>query len=240
MEHHGHFGAPETDMFVPAARPDSDQRKTAPTMTHDPGRIRILSVDDHPLLRAGIAGLIADEADMVLVGEAENGRQAIEQFERYRPDVTLMDLQMPEMNGLDALEAIRARSPEARIIVLTTYPGDAQVMRAIKAGAYGYLMKSTLRKELLSTIRAVHAGKRALSPELTYGVVEHVGSEPLSPTEVRVLRLIADGNSNKDIAAELALTEEAVKGQVRSILSKLGANDRTHAAVLALKRGIIS
>jgi DNA-binding NarL/FixJ family response regulator len=151
-----------------------------------------------------------------------------------------MDLQMPEMDGLDALETIRQRHPDARIVVLTTYPGDAQVLRAIKAGACGYLLKSTLRKELLSTIRSVHAGKKALSPEVTYDVVEHVGNEPLSPTEVRVLRMIADGTSNKDVAAQLGITEEAVKGQVRNILSKLGARDRTHAAVLAMKRGIIT
>ena len=209
-------------------------------MSSDTGHIRILTVDDHPLLRAGIAGLIADEPDMRLVAEAENGRHAIELFDRHRPDVTLMDLQMPEMDGLDALETIRQRHPDARIVVLTTYPGDAQVLRAIKAGACGYLLKSTLRKELLSTIRSVHAGKRALSPEITYEVVEHVGNEPLSPTEVRVLRMIADGNSNKDVAAQLGITEEAVKGQVRNILSKLGARDRTHAAVLAMKRGIIT
>jgi DNA-binding NarL/FixJ family response regulator len=209
-------------------------------MSSDTGHIRILTVDDHPLLRAGIAGLIADEPDMRLVAEAENGRHAIELFDRHRPDVTLMDLQMPEMDGLDALETIRQRHPDARIVVLTTYPGDAQVLRAIKAGACGYLLKSTLRKELLSTIRSVHAGKRALSPEVTYDVVEHVGNEPLSPTEVRVLRMIADGNSNKDVAAQLGITEEAVKGQVRNILSKLGARDRTHAAVLAMKRGIIT
>jgi DNA-binding NarL/FixJ family response regulator len=209
-------------------------------MSRDTGHIRILTVDDHPLLRAGIAGLIADEPDMQLVAEAENGRDAIEQFDRHRPDVTLMDLQMPEMDGFDALEAIRQRHPNARIVVLTTYPGDAQVLRAIKAGACGYLLKSTLRKELLSTIRAVHSGKKALSPEVTYEVVEHVGNESLSPTEVRVLRLVADGNSNKDVAEQLGITEEAVKGQVRSILSKLGARDRTHAAVLAIKRGIIT
>jgi DNA-binding NarL/FixJ family response regulator len=209
-------------------------------MSRDTGHIRILTVDDHPLLRAGIAGLIADEPDMRLVAEAENGRHAVELFDRHRPDVTLMDLQMPEMDGLDAIETIRQRHPDARIVVLTTYPGDAQVLRAIKAGACGYLLKSTLRKELLSTIRAVHAGKRALSPEVTYEVVEHVGNEPLSPTEVRALRLIADGNSNKDVAAQLGITEEAVKGQVRNILSKLGARDRTHAAVLAMKRGIIT
>jgi DNA-binding NarL/FixJ family response regulator len=203
-------------------------------------QIRILAVDDHPLLRAGIAGLISDEPDMVLVAEAENGRDAIEQFSRHHPDVTLMDLQMPEMDGLDALEVIRGRDPAARIVVLTTYPGDAQVLRALKAGAFGYLLKSTLRKELLSTIRAVHAGRRALSAEVTYEVAEHVDKDPLSPMEVRVLRMIADGNSNKDIAAHLNVTEEAVKGQVRNILTKLGAIDRTHAAVLGIKRGIIS
>jgi DNA-binding NarL/FixJ family response regulator len=196
-----------------------------------------LTVDDHPLLRAGIAGLISDEPDMVLVAEAENGRDAIEQFTRHRPDVTLMDLQM---DGLDALESIRSTHPDARIVVLTTYPGDAQVLRALKAGACGYLLKSTLRKELLSTIRAVHTGRKALSAEVTYEVAEHVDQEPLSPMEVRVLTMIADGNSNKDIAADLKVTEEAVKGQVRNILSKLGANDRTHAAVLGIKRGIIA
>jgi DNA-binding NarL/FixJ family response regulator len=204
------------------------------------GQIRILTVDDHPLLRAGIAGLIADEGDMILVAEAENGRQAVEQFLQHRPDVTLMDLQMPEMDGLDALEAIRARDTEARVIVLTTYPGDAQVVRALKAGASGYLLKSTLRKELLSTIRSVHAGRKALSPEVTYQVAEHLGEEPLSPMEIRVLQMIADGNGNREIAAKLGVTEEAVKGQVRNILAKLRANDRTHAAVLGLKRGIIS
>jgi len=209
-------------------------------VSRDATQIRILAVDDHPLLRAGVAGLIADEPDMLLVAEAGNGREGLDLFCQHRPDVTLMDLQMPEMNGLDAIEAIRAQAPDARIIVLTTYPGDVQVMRALKAGACGYLLKSTLRKELLSTIRAVHDGRKALSPEVTYEVAEHVADAPLSPMEVRVLQLIADGNSNKDIAGKLTITEEAVKGQVRNILSKLAANDRTHAAVLGLKRGIIS
>lgn len=209
-------------------------------MTQGGGQIRILAVDDHPLLRAGIAGLIGDEPDMLLVAEAENGRDALDLFRKHRPDVTLMDLQMPDMDGFEAIEAIRAQAPDAHIIVLTTYPGDAQVMRALKAGASGYLLKSTLRKELLSTIRAVHAGRKALSPEVTYEVAEHIGEAPLSPMEVRVLQMVADGNSNKDIAATLTVTEEAVKGQVRNILSKLGASDRTHAAVLGLKRGIIS
>jgi DNA-binding NarL/FixJ family response regulator len=203
-------------------------------------QIRILTVDDHPLLRAGIAGLISDEPDMVLVAEAENGRDAIEKFTRHRPDVTLMDLQMPEMDGLDALETIRGTDPDARIVVLTTYAGDAQVLRALKAGACGYLLKSTLRKDLLSTIRAVHAGRKVLSAEVTYEVAENLDKDPLSPMEKRVLRMIGDGNSNRDIAAQLKITEEAVKGQVRKILAKLGANDRTQAAVLGMKRGIIS
>ena len=209
-------------------------------MSGHSSQIRILTVDDHPLLRAGIAGLIADEPDMILVAEAENGRDAVEQFARHRPDVTLMDLQMPDMDGFEALQAIRARAPDARVVILTTYPGDAQVVRALKAGACGYLLKSALRKELLSTIRAVHAGKRTLSPEVTYEVAEHIGDDQLSPMEVRVLRLIADGNSNKDIATTLNVSEEAVKGQVRNVLAKLGARDRTHAAVLAIKRGIIT
>ena len=196
-------------------------------MSPDTGHIRVLTVDDHPLLRAGIAGLIADEPDMRLVAEAENGRHAVELFDRHRPDVTLMDLQMPEMDGFDALETIRQRHPDARIVVLTTYPGDAQVLRAIKAGACGYLLKSTLRKELLSTIRSVHAGKRTLSPDVTYDVVEDVGNEPLSPTELRVLRMIADGNSNKDVAAQLGITEEAVKSQVRNSQSSEPGTART-------------
>jgi DNA-binding NarL/FixJ family response regulator len=203
-------------------------------------QIRILTVDDHPLLRAGIAGLISDEPDMILVAEAENGRDAIEKFAQHHPDITLMDLQMPDMDGLDALETIRGTDPDARIVMLTTYPGDAQVLRALKAGACGYLLKSALRKELLSTIRTVHAGRRALSAEVTYQVAEHVGKDQLSPMEVRVLSMIAEGNSNKDIAAALNITEESVKGQVRNILEKLGANDRTQAAILGIKRGIIS
>ena len=201
--------------------------------------IRILTVDDHPMLREGIAGLIADEPDMTLVAEAANGREAIEQFRSHRPDITLMDLQMPEMNGLDALIAIRGEFPEARIIVLTTYAGDVQVLRALKAGVRAYLLKSSLREELLGTIRAVHAGKKTVSPEVSFELAEHAAEDALTPAEVRVLSLIAEGNSNKDIATKLSVTEDAVKGQVRSILSKLGANDRTHAAMIGLKRGII-
>ena len=209
-------------------------------MNEDSKRIRILAVDDHPILRQGIAGLIADESDMTLVAEAANGREAIQQFRAHHPDVTLMDLQMPEMNGLDAMIAIRGEFPDARIIVLTTYTGDVQARRAIQAGARAYLLKNSLHKELLDTIRAVHAGRKNLSPEVSFQLAEHVAEEALSPAEVRVLSLIAEGNTNKEIAAVLSLTEDAVKGQVRNILSKLGANDRTQAVTMALKRGIIN
>jgi len=208
-------------------------------MNEDPKRIRILAVDDHPILRQGIVGLIADESDMTLVAEAANGREAIQQFRTHRPDVTLMDLQMPEMNGLDAMIAIRGEFPNARIIVLTTYTGDVQATRALKAGARAYLLKNSLHKELLDTIRAVHAGRKTLSPEVSFELAEHSAEELLSAAEVRVLRLIAEGNSNKEIAALLSVTEDSVKGQVRNILSKLGANDRTHAVTIGIKRGII-
>jgi DNA-binding NarL/FixJ family response regulator len=208
-------------------------------MSADPSPIRILAVDDHVLLRDGIAALVAGQSDMSLVGQASNGREAIQQFRTHRPDVTLMDLQMPEMNGLDATIAIRGEFPEARIIVLTTYTGDVQVLRALKAGARAYLLKNLLHKELLETIRAVHAGKKTVSPEVSFQLAEHATDDALTPAEVRVLRLIAEGNANKQIAAQLSVSEETVKGQVRNILSKLGANDRTHAAMIGLKRGII-
>ena len=201
--------------------------------------IRILAVDDHPLTRQGIAAVVSVEADMKLVAEAANGREAIQQFRTHHPDVTLMDLQMPEMSGLDAIRAIVAEFPEARIIVLTTYAGDVQVLRALKAGARGYLLKETLHRELLETIRAVHAGKKALSPEVSFDLAEHVSDDPLTPGEIRVLRLIADGKANKEIAARLSLSEETVKWHVRNILSKLGVTDRTQAAMVGLKRGII-
>ena len=201
--------------------------------------IRILAVDDHPVFRQGIAGLIEGQADMTLVGEASNGREAIQQFRAQRPDVTLMDLQMPEMSGLDATIAIRNEFPEARIVVLTTYTGDIQVLRALKAGAQGYLLKNLLHKELLETIRAVHAGKKALSPEASQEIASHATDDALTPAEVAVLRLIAAGNTNKQIADQLAITEETVKSRVKNILSKLGANDRTHAAMIGLKRGLI-
>ena len=201
--------------------------------------IRILAVDDHPIVRQGIVGLVGTQPDMALVGEASNGRDAIQQFRALRPDVTLMDLQMPQMNGLDALIAIRTEFPDARFIVLTTYAGDAQILRALKAGAQAYLLKNTLHKELLGTIRAVHAGKKALSPEASYEIAEHAADDALTPAEIAVLRLIAAGNANKQIADQLSITEETVKSRIKCILSKLGANDRTHAATIGLKRGII-
>jgi DNA-binding NarL/FixJ family response regulator len=201
--------------------------------------IRILSVDDHPLFRNGIAALLATQPDMCLVAEASNGREAVQQFRAHRPDITLMDVQMPVMNGLDALMAIRGEFPEARVIMLTTYSGDVQVMRSMQVGARGYLLKSLLDKELLGTIRAVHAGKKALSTEASYELAEHATDEALTPAEVQVLRLIAAGNANKQIAAQLSVTEETVKGRVKNILSKLGANDRTHAAMIGVRRGII-
>jgi DNA-binding NarL/FixJ family response regulator len=208
-------------------------------MSANTASIRILAVDDHPVFRQGIAGLIADQADMTSVGEASNGREAIQQFRSHRPDITLMDLKMPELNGLDATIAIRNEFQQARIIVLTTYAGDIQVLRALKAGAQGYLLKNLLHKELLETIRAIHSGKKTISPEASYALAEHATDDALTPAEVRVLRLIAEGNANKEIAAQLRISEETVKGQVRNILCKLGANDRTHAAMIGLKRGII-
>jgi DNA-binding NarL/FixJ family response regulator len=201
--------------------------------------IRILAVDDHALVRKGIAAILASQPDMSVVAEASNGREAVELFRSQRPDVTLMDLQMPEMNGLDAMIAIRAEFPDARIIMLTTYAGDVQVLRAMKVGARGYLLKTLLDKELLETIRAVHAGKKVLSAEASYELAEHVSSDALTPAEVDVLRLIAAGHANKQIAQQLSITEDSVKGRVKNILSKLGATDRTHAAMIGVRRGII-
>ena len=208
-------------------------------MSGEGSAIRILVVDDHPVVRQGVAGLVGGQPDMSIVGQASNGREAIQQFRAHHPDVVLMDLQMPEMNGLDALMAIRDEAPEARIIMLTTYAGDVQVLRAIKAGARGYLLKSALHRELLETIRAVHAGKKSLSAEASYELAEHSTDDAVTPAEVRVLRLIAEGNANKEIAEQLLVSEETIKGQVRNILSKLGAKDRTHAVMIGLKRGII-
>src|SRR6266478_2452986 len=208
-------------------------------MRVDPSTIRILSVDDHPLLREGVAALVASQSDMKLVAEASTGREALEQFRKHRPDLTLMDLEMPDMNGIEAMIAICAEFPEARIIVLTTYQGDVQVLRALKAGARAYLLKGLLRKELLDTIRLVHAGQKRILPEVASELAEHATDDALSVREIEVLRLISGGNANKEIAAQLSITEETVKGHVKNILAKLGANDRTHAVTIGLKRGII-
>ena len=208
-------------------------------MSTDPSPIRVLAVDDHQLIRVGIATLLLPEPDMKLVAEASNGREAVVKFRECRPDVTLMDLQMPEMNGFDAIIAIRDEFPEARIVVLTTYAGDVQAVRAMKAGAQGYLLKNLLHKELLQTIRSVHAGRKAMAPDVAARLAEHTGEEVLTPKEIEVLRLIATGNANKEIAAQLSVTEETVKSRVKNILEKLGANDRTHAVSIGLKRGII-
>jgi len=201
--------------------------------------IRILVVDDHPVVRQGTAVLIGSQSDMALVAEASNGREAIQQFRKHRPDITLMDLQMPEMNGLDALVAIRGEFADAKIIVLTTYTGDVQILRALKSGAQGYLLKNTFHKELVDAIRAVHSGKKTLSAEASYELAEHSTDDALTPAEISVLKLIAAGNANKQIADQLSITEDTVKWRVKNILSKLGAHDRTHAAMIGLKRGII-
>ena len=203
------------------------------------GTIRILTVDDHPLLREGIAAVLEAEPDMLLVAEASDGGEAIEQFRKHRPDITLMDLQMPLMSGTDAIVEIRKEFPGARIIVLTTYGGDAQAVRAFSAGAFGYLLKSMLRKELVETIRTVHGGKKRIPPEIAVEMAEHHSDDSLTEREIEVLREVAAGNANKVIADHLFISEETVKAHMRSILSKLGANDRTHAVTIALKRGII-
>ena len=205
----------------------------------DRSPIRILVVDDHQLIRVGISTLILPESDMKVVGEASNGLEAIGKYRECHPDVTLMDLQMPEMSGFDATVAIRNEFPDARIIVLTTYTGDVQAQRAMKAGAQAYLLKNLLHKELLQTIRVVYAGRKAMAVEVAAQVAEHTGEEGLTPKEIDVLRLIAAGNANKQIAVQLSVTEETVKSRVKNILDKLGANDRTHAVTIGLKRGII-
>lgn len=201
--------------------------------------IRVLAVDDHAIVRDGIARLIGTQSDMALVGEACDGREAVEGFRMHRPDITLMDLQMPNMCGIDAVIAIRGEFPEARIVVLTTYAGDVQVKRALQAGAQGYLLKGLLRKELLETIRAVHGGQKRLTAEIAAEIAEHAMDSTLTPREISVLKLIAGGNANKEIAAQLHISEESAKGYVKNILAKLGANDRTHAVTIGLKRGII-
>ena len=208
-------------------------------MSCDPSPIRVLTVDDHAVLRKGIAALVNGESDMKLVAEASDGQEAIDKFRLHQPDVTLMDLQMPTLNGIEAIIGIRSEFPNARIIVLTTYTGDVQVSRALKAGARGYILKGHVRRELLDTIRAVHAGQKRIPPEVAAELAEHAAAEELSPREIDVLRLIATGNANKEIAAQLSISEETVKSHVANLLAKLAANDRTHAVTLALKRGII-
>ena len=209
-------------------------------MNISPETIRILSADDHPLLREGVGALISSQRDMRLVAEACNGREAIEQFRSHRPDVTLMDLQMPEMNGMDALITIRSEFPDARIIVLTAYAGDALCMRAMKAGAQAYILKDNGRKDLLDTIRTVCAGKKFIHAEVAAELASHATDDALSEREIDILSLIAAGNSNKLVADRLKIVEDTVKGHVKSILAKLGANDRTHAVTVGLKRGIIA
>jgi DNA-binding NarL/FixJ family response regulator len=201
--------------------------------------IGVLSVDDHPLLREGIAALVNAESDMKLVAEAANGQEAIEKFRLHRPDVTLMDLQMPALNGIEAIIGIRSEFPNARIIVLTTYAGDVQVVRALKAGARGYVLKGDVCRALLDTIRAVHAGQKRLPAEVAAEVADHAADDELSSREIEVLRLVAAGNANKQIAGRLGIAEDTVKSHISNILAKLGANDRTHAVTTALKRGII-
>lgn len=211
-------------------------------MTQDsvsPSVITVLAVDDHPLLLDGIGVALADQPDIKLVAEATDGHAAIEQFRKHQPDVTLMDLQMPKMGGLEALRSILTEWPEARIVVLTTYRGDAQVLSALKSGARGFILKGMLRKELRETIRAVYAGRRVMPPELAFELAQHAGEEALSPREMQVLKELARGNANREIAAILNVTEGTVKAHMKSIIAKLDAKDRTHAVLIALKRGIL-
>ena len=209
-------------------------------MTLDRETITVLIVDDHPLLREGVAAVLEGEADIAVVGEAKDGVEAIEQFDRLRPDVVLMDLQMPDMDGVEAIGVIRDKSPDARIIVLTTYAGDVRALRALKAGATGYLLKSSLRRELIDTIRAVHGGKRYLHPQVAHDIAVNAIGEPLSDREIDVLRCVSTGHANKEIARVLSLSEDTVKGHMRSIFSKLDVTDRTQAVTVAHRRGIIA
>jgi DNA-binding NarL/FixJ family response regulator len=202
-------------------------------------KIRVLLVDDHPLLREGVAAVIAGENDMEMIAEAVDGNEAIELFRKHRPDVTLMDLQMPGLGGVDTILAIRAEFPNARFVVLTTYQGDVQALRALKAGAAGYLLKTMLRKDLLDTIRVVHSGRRRIPSEIATELADHVGEDALTEREVSVLKLVASGNSNKLIGDQLDVSEATIKMHMKNILQKLGANDRTHAVTIAMRRGFL-
>jgi len=204
-----------------------------------PTRIRILCVDDHPLMREGIAAVIRNETDMQLVGEAASGREAIQAFREHRPDITLMDLRLPDIGGIDTMVAIRTEFPNARVIMLTTFEGDAEIHRALEAGALGYMLKSMPRKQLLDMIRKVNTGKKQIPPEVAAQLAEHFGSDALSKREIEVLEKIAGGNRNSDIAAMLFISEETVKGHIKHIMEKLGAGDRTEAVAIAIRRGII-
>jgi DNA-binding NarL/FixJ family response regulator len=201
--------------------------------------IRIFSIDDHPLMREGIAAIISNEPDMLLVAEASNGREAIQGFRDHRPDITLMDLRLPDISGIDAMVTIRTEFPDARIIMLTTFEGDVEIRRALQAGAVGYMLKTMPRRQLVDMIRRVHAGKKHIPPEIAAHLAEHMGDECLSKREVDVLQKIAGGNRNGDIAALLFISEETVKGHVKHIMEKLGASDRTEAVAIGIRRGII-
>jgi len=205
----------------------------------DTKNIRIMTVDDHPIFREGIRAILATQKDMDLIAEAATGAEAISRYEMHRPDITLMDLRLPDISGLEAITRIRERFSQARVIVLTTYKGDVQALRALKAGAMGYLLKSMLRMYMLDTIRAVHAGHKRVPPEIASEMAEFAADDSLTAREIQVLQKVATGNANKVIADKLAISEDTVKAHVKSILSKLGANDRTHAVTIAMRRGFL-